>query len=194
MEKKNCDIFEVWEEYKGGLYGFILKRIGNEGDAKDLLQEVLLKSYQFCAKGKEVLYLKAWLFKIAQNCIADYYRKNQHHEDYPADLAIEEASVSMVGEASIYIKALLKLLPDEYALPLQLYDLEDINQKKIAQQLNLTLVNTKSRIQRARVKLKERFLECCVVEFGDNGEMIRFDIKPQCTELMVEKSRLEKII
>jgi len=191
--KKDCDIFEVWEEYKNGLYRFILKRIGDEDDAKDILQDVLLKSYQFCAKGREVLYLKAWLFKIAQNAVADYYKKKPQHEGYPAELIGEETAASMVGEASAYIMALLKLLPVEYAEPLRMYDLEDINQKEIAQQLKISLVNAKSRIQRARVKLKERFLECCVVEFGDNGEMISFDIKPQCSELVAEKNRLEKI-
>ncbi|NJL22058.1 MAG: hypothetical protein HC895_16595 [Leptolyngbyaceae cyanobacterium SM1_3_5] len=75
-----------------------------------------------------------------------------------------------MGEASEYIKALLKLLPDEYAIPLYMYDLEGIEQKTISEKLNLTLPNTKSRIQRGRMKLKERFLECCVVDFDENGE------------------------
>jgi RNA polymerase sigma-70 factor (ECF subfamily) len=88
---------------------------------------------------------------------------------------------------------LLKLLPEEYAKPLYMYDLENIDQKTIAEKLNLTLPNTKSRIQRGRVKLKERFLECCIVAFDTNGEMISFDIKPECTLLQDEKERLNKI-
>jgi RNA polymerase sigma-70 factor (ECF subfamily) len=88
---------------------------------------------------------------------------------------------------------LLKHLPEEYAKPLYMYDLENIDQKTIAEKLNLTLPNTKSRIQRGRVKLKERFLECCIVAFDTNGEMISFDIKPECTLLQDEKERLNKI-
>jgi RNA polymerase sigma-70 factor (ECF subfamily) len=98
---------------------------------------------------------------------------------------------SIIGEASDYIKALLKLLPEDYSKPLYMSDIEGIEQKTIAKNLELSLSNTKSRIQRARVKLKEQFLECCVVSFGEGGEMISFDIKPECTMLKEEQTRLQ---
>lgn len=101
---------------------------------------------------------------------------------------------SIIGEASDYIKILLELLPEDYATPLYMSDIEGIDQKNIAENLNLTLPNTKSRIQRGRVKLKEKFLECCVVSFGESGEMVSFDIKPECTELQVEKIKLENFL
>lgn len=74
-----------------------------------------------------------------------------------------------------------------------MYDLEGFDQKTISVKLNLTLPNTKSRIQRGRVKLKELFLECCNVTFDDTGEMISFEIKSQYKELEAEKNRLENI-
>jgi RNA polymerase sigma-70 factor (ECF subfamily) len=189
----DCNIFEIWEEYKSALSRFILNRVPDEQEAKDLLQEVLLKSYQYCSKGKTVLYLKSWLYKIAANAIIDHYKKAGKFQPLDVDLVAENESGSMIGEASVYIRALLQLLPEEYAVPLAMYDLQDISQKAIAEKLSLTLVNTKSRIQRGRIKLKERFLECCAVAFDENGEMISFDIKPQCKELQAEKMRLEKI-
>jgi RNA polymerase sigma-70 factor, ECF subfamily len=189
----DCNIFEIWEEYKSSLLGYIQKRVPNNDDAKDILQDVLLKSYQFCSKGKTVLNLKSWLYKITQNTIVDYYKKQNKSIPFNLELPDNQDEHSLIGEASEYIKALLKLLPDEYAIPLFMYDLEDIDQKTISEKLNLTLPNTKSRIQRGRVKLKERFLECCIVVFDENGEMISFDIKPQCKELQAEKKRLENI-
>ena len=188
----DCNIFEIWEEYKSSLFGYIKKRVIDEDDAKDILQDVLLKSYQYCSKGKTVLYLKSWLYKIAQNTIIDYHKKNSGTVAFTRDLVEENTEKSIVGEASDYIKALLKLLPNDYATPLYMSDIDGIDQKEIAEILGLTLPNTKSRIQRARVKLKERFLECCVVSFGESGEMVSFDIKPQCTELQAEKIKLEK--
>lgn len=193
MEKTACDIFEIWEDYKASLYLYILKRVEDQDVAKDILQEVLLKSYQYCSKGKTVLYLKSWLYKIAQNSIIDYFKKAGKRAPIDFDLPEQDEHHSLVGEASEYIRVLLKLLPDEYAIPLSMHDLEDIDQKTIAEKLHLTLSNTKSRIQRARTKLKERFLECCAVAFDQNGEMISFDIKPYCKELQAEKKRLEKI-
>jgi RNA polymerase sigma-70 factor, ECF subfamily len=55
----DCNIFEIWEEYKSSLFGYIKKRVADEDDAKDILQDVLLKSYQYCSKGKTVLHLKS---------------------------------------------------------------------------------------------------------------------------------------
>lgn len=193
METINCDIFEVWEDYKAALYVFILKRVEDQDAAKDILQDVLLKSYQYCSKGKAVLYLKSWLYKIAQHSVIDYLRKSGKYESISFDIKEEEQRLSLVGEASEYIRVLLKLLPDKYAIPLSMSDLDDIDQKQIADKLQLTLSNTKSRIQRARVKLKERFLECCAVTFDENGEMASFDIKPHCKELQAEKLKLEEI-
>jgi hypothetical protein len=73
---EDCNIFEIWEDYKSSLLGYIQKRVDDRDDSKDILQEVLLKSYQFCSKGKTVLNLKSWLYKITQNAIIDYYKKD----------------------------------------------------------------------------------------------------------------------
>ncbi|AXP81917.1 ECF RNA polymerase sigma factor SigH [Mariniflexile rhizosphaerae] len=189
----DCNIFEIWEEYKASLLGYIKKRVADNDDANDILQDVLLKSYQFCSKGKTVLHLKSWLYKITQNTIIDYYKKVNKTIPFDMDPQHEQNEQSLLGEASEYIKALLNLLPDKYAIPLYMYDLEGIEQKTISEKLNLTLPNTKSRIQRGRVKLKERFLECCNVAFDEKGEMISFDIKPQCKELQAEKKQLKNI-
>jgi RNA polymerase sigma-70 factor, ECF subfamily len=188
----DCNIFEIWEEYKSSLFGYIKKRVTDEDDAKDILQDVLLKSYQYCSNGKTVLYLKSWLYKITQNSIIDYHKKANKNISISFDVVEANSEKSILGEASDYIKVLLKLLPDDFATPLYMSDIEGIDQKTIAENLELTLSNTKSRIQRARIKLKERFLECCVVSFGESGEMVSFDIKPGCSELQAEKNKLEK--
>jgi RNA polymerase sigma-70 factor (ECF subfamily) len=187
---EDCNIFEIWEEYKYSLFGYIKKQVDDEDDAKDILHDVLLKSYQYCSNGKTVLYLKSWLYKITQNTIIDYHKKNNKNISLSLDIAKVEDEKSIIGEASDYIKTLLKLLPNDYAIPLYMSDIDGIDQKVIAERLGLTLPNTKSRIQRARVKLKERFLECCVVGFGESGEMVSFDIKPECTALKAEQARI----
>jgi RNA polymerase sigma-70 factor, ECF subfamily len=194
MEKTDCDIFEIWEDYKASLYLFILKRVEDKEAAKDILQDVLLKSYQYCSKGKTVLYLKSWLYKIAINTISDHFRLTGKRLPISFDLADERRDSNIVGEASEYIRILLKLLPEEYAIPLSFYDLDGFDQKQIAVKLNLTLSNTKSRIQRGRIKLKERFLECCKVSFDETGEMISFDIQPYCTEYRPRKKARKNIL
>ncbi|GIQ61241.1 RNA polymerase sigma factor SigZ [Flavobacterium collinsii] len=191
---QHCNIFEVWEDYKSSLLGYVKKRIDDPDDAKDILQEVLLKSYQYCSNGKEVIYLKSWLYKITQNAILDYYKKTNNKRITDFDIKEEIEEQSLIGEASDYVKVLLRLIPDKYAKPLYMSDIEGVDQKLIAKQLQLSLPNTKSRIQRARVKLKDKFLECCIVGFNESGEMDSFDIKPECTLLKIEKTKIEKQI
>ncbi len=192
IKMDNCNIFEIWEDYKAALLAYIRKRVQDQDDAKDILQDVLLKSYQYCSKGQTVMHIKAWLYKITQNAIIDYHKKAQSRRPISFDIMDDHSEKSLLGEASDYIKILLRLLPDDYAKPLYLYDVEGLDQKTIAENLKLSLTNTKTRIQRARLKLKEQFLACCVVGFGENGEMVSFDIKPQCLELQAEKNKLEK--
>jgi RNA polymerase sigma-70 factor, ECF subfamily len=188
---KDCNIFEIWEEYKSSLLGYIKKRVTNDDDAKDILQDVLLKSYQYCSNGKTVIYLKSWLYKITQNTIIDFHKKNNKTISSTIEITEANSELSIIGEASDYIKTLLKLLPNEYATPLFMSDIEGVDQRVIAANLGLTLSNTKSRIQRARVKLKEKFLECCIVSFDESGEMVSFDIKPDCTFLKTEQLRIQ---
>ena len=188
---QDCNIFEVWEQYKKKLYVFIQKRVHNQDDAKDILQNVLLNSYQFCAKGKEVLYLKSWLFKITQNAIIDFHKKSNQSLPLNFDIAQEDVPSSSYSEASEYIKTVLRLLPVEYSVPLKMYDLDGVEQNVIAQKLGIGLSATKSRIQRGRLKLKEQFLKCCKLEFDEKGELISLDIQPHCKELLAQKQQLE---
>jgi RNA polymerase sigma-70 factor, ECF subfamily len=96
----DCNIFEIWEEYKSSLFGYIKKRVTEEDDAKDILQDVLLKSYQYCSNGKSVLYLKSWLYKITQNTIIDYHKKNNKTISFSLDYVETANEKSIIGEAS----------------------------------------------------------------------------------------------
>ncbi len=158
---------------------------------KTFLQDVLLKNYQYCSNGKSVIYLKSWLYKITQNTIIDFHKKNNKTVSFDLDIVAPIDENSIIGEASDYIKILLKLLPDDYATPLLYVWYWWYRSKTIAENLKMTLPNTKSRIQRARVKLKEKILEFCVVSFGESGEMVSFDIKPECTTLKEAQERIE---
>lgn len=68
---------EVVKEEQGRLLGFIRKRVGDEEDARDILQDVL---YQFTAGFddiRSVSSVTSWLFAVARNRITDYFRKSR---------------------------------------------------------------------------------------------------------------------
>ncbi len=191
----NCDVPQLWLEHKQLLHGYIRKRVSDEDDAKDIQEEVLMKVYSFCASKSGVKNLKSWLYQIAQNTIVDYYRRKSKTLALNESFDIEEVNSSSIpSEAAYFIIPLINLLPKEYAEPLLLSDIEGVKQQEIAQRLKLGLSATKSRIQRGREKLRDLFLECCSVEFNEQGEIIYFDVKPHCEPLQAYKEEnLKKI-
>jgi RNA polymerase sigma factor (sigma-70 family) len=71
-EKRN--ITRVINSYSRRLFGFIRKRVANEADAEDILQDVF---YQFIGNTRPIEQLTAWLFTVARNKITDRKRKQQ---------------------------------------------------------------------------------------------------------------------
>ncbi|MEP6675629.1 MAG: sigma-70 family RNA polymerase sigma factor [Ferruginibacter sp.] len=72
-EKKN-NITHTINEYSKRLFGFIRKRVNNEADAEDILQDVF---YQFIGNTQPIEQLSGWLFTVARNKITDLQRKKK---------------------------------------------------------------------------------------------------------------------
>lgn len=60
------------------IYLFILRRCGNEDNAKDICQNTFMKLACSVKAYKEKGKIRAYLFKIAINCCNDYYRNEKH--------------------------------------------------------------------------------------------------------------------
>ena len=129
------------------------------------------------------------MFQIAHNTTIDYLKKqnkftNKVPENYDDDY------YNVFQEANEVIKPLIQLLPDKYAIPLHLSDIEEFKQKEVAQKLNLSLTATKSRIQRARNLLKEKIIECGNLEKDEKGNLISLEIRSDCKP--IQKSLRKK--
>jgi len=68
------NITQVITDYSKRLMGFIRKRVNNEADAEDILQDVF---YQFIGNTKPIEQVTAWLFTVARNKITDRRRKHR---------------------------------------------------------------------------------------------------------------------
>jgi len=189
----NCDVPALWLEHKEALYYFILKRVHDESTAKDIAQDVLLKVYNFCSCKSGVRNERAWLFQIANNTIADHYRKNSKSFSTDTfDDQEQETEASAFKEAAEFILPMINLLPEVYAVPLRMSDVEGIKLKDVAAELNLGLSAVKQRVSRGRKLLKDVFTECCLMELDEDGQIISFDIRPGCGALQRYKASLQK--
>jgi RNA polymerase sigma-70 factor, ECF subfamily len=189
----NCDVPSLWIEHKKELRNFIFKRVKDDDLTNDILQEVLVKVYNFCISKSGVKNIRSWLFQIAQNAIIDYYRKQSKFLQQEADFDLTDEDENMAFKDALnYILPMIDFLPEKYAEPLKLADIDGLKQAVIAQKIGLNLSATKSRIQRARQLLKEEFVTCCLFETDRQGNIISFEIKDSCKPLQKIKQEIQK--
>src|SRR5262245_14908512 len=66
------------EEQRARLRNFIRKRVADEADAEDILQDVFYEFVQAYRLMKPIEQAGAWLFRVARNRIIDLYRKRRN--------------------------------------------------------------------------------------------------------------------
>ncbi len=186
----NCDVPNLWQEHQKELKNFIYKRVKDREVTNDISQEVLLKIYNFCQRKSGIRNVRSWLFQIAQNTITDHFRKQAKFTDKEIpEKAVEDENLAF-NDAVRYIIPMLEFLPEAYAVPLKLSDIDGMKQADIAKKLGLGLPATKSRIQRARQLLMEEFITCCHFEKDPTGNLLSFEIKDSCVPLQKIKKEI----
>ncbi|MCB0464940.1 MAG: sigma-70 family RNA polymerase sigma factor [Aequorivita sp.] len=73
-DQKDILIHDSIQQYEGKLSGFIRKRVRNEEDAEDILQDVWYQLSNF-ANVADLENIGAWLYRVARNRVTDRYRK-----------------------------------------------------------------------------------------------------------------------
>jgi len=179
---KYTDVSSLWSDYKNGLLFYILKKIKDKEIANDLSHEVLMKIYNSCCSNNEIRNVRSWMFQIAHNTTIDYLKKENKFTDELPEI-FENDENNSFKEVAEFMNPLIKLLPEKYAVPLQLSDIEELKQAEVSKKINLSLTATKSRIQRARKLLKEKIIECFNLELDAKGNLLSIEIKQSCEPL-----------
>nr|WP_087020772.1 RNA polymerase sigma factor SigZ [Thaumasiovibrio subtropicus] len=174
------NIDHIWAQYRRSLQGFLSKKVANPDDAEDLLQEILIKSYQQLDTIKDAAKLKAWLFQIAHHTIIDFYRsRGRSSLDQLTDVAMSEIE-SEEWEADVYealtpcLLPFIEALPDEEATLLKAVEIEGRPQKVLAEQLGLNYSTLKSRVKRSRQSLYTLFNRCCAFSLDKHGNLVDY--------------------
>jgi len=171
---------KVWYEFNAQLKFFILKRIPDEQSAEDILQDVFLKIHSHIDTLRNEEKLQGWIYQIARNAIRDHYRTYKAMSPLPETLDVAEdlPGDDLVAELVPCIKEMVDNLPNDYRDALSLTEYQGLTQRELGEKLGISLSGAKSRVQRAREKLKTTLLDCCHFQFDRLGRVI--DYQPRC--------------
>lgn len=164
------------------LINFIARFTGDRDNAEDLAQETFIRIYKAADRYKQGrAKFKTWMYIIAKNLCKNELRNRSRRDRYRVDnttishhstdgdseeidiVATAPANSSYQPEVALQRKELNKTiqtaieeLPEQYRYPLILRDIQGLSYDEISDILELRSGTTKSRINRARIMLKDK--------------------------------------
>lgn len=179
MEKQ---VEAIWYEFSAVLKRFILKRVGDEQAADDILQEVFVKVHRYLDTLQDDTRLESWLYQITRNAIADHFRRSPAltplKDDTPLEAQEDEDEVQLA--LTVSVRGMMDCLPEQDRTALILDSLAGVPQAEIGARMGLSVSGAKSRVQRARAKLRGLLFDCCHFEFDRRGQVIDYHPRTDC--------------
>lgn len=145
------------------VFSFVMKKVQDEHVADELTVSVFSKVLAKLDLFDPNFQFKTWILTIAQNSIIDYWRKKARENEDSTDnfdgfknhLALSPEELLISEEDQKQILSIIESLDSNYKDIIQLRFFEEKSIKEIAEELNLTVSNTKVRIMRAKKLLAE---------------------------------------
>ena len=160
----------VYDAHVVQIYRFIYARVGNHPDAEDLTAQVFVRAVEQLDTSRDPGQIAAWLYRVAQNATADYWRAfyrlplvGVDHVAPGWEPADESGAAEEPDErAGIRVQALLRRLPDHYRRVLELRFLERLSVADTARTMGISSGN-------ARVLQYRALRRAALMEEGADG-------------------------
>jgi RNA polymerase sigma-70 factor (ECF subfamily) len=167
---------QLVETYTGQMYRLALKMLNDAQDAEDVLQNTFIKAFQHVARFEGRSSLSTWLYRIAANEALMMIRKRRPgiiemdaelvdaggadispSEFVDWGLLPEEELLS--GEAKKELDQAVQNLPEKLRIVFLLRDIEGLSIQETVQVLELSETAVKTRLLRARLRLREELAD-----------------------------------
>jgi RNA polymerase sigma factor (sigma-70 family) len=173
MTEQDRHITAVMAKEHPRLRNFIRKRVPNESDVEDLLQEVFCELVEANRLLLPIDYVTAWLFRVARNRITDMFRKKKPVNFTDVEVAGEDGELLKFedllpspddGPDALYMRGVLleeleialDELPEEQREVFLAHEVEGLSFKEIAAQSGVNVNTLLSRKRYAVLHLRER--------------------------------------
>lgn len=162
--ESHAEAFEVlYATFKGRLYTFLLRMVGDPELADDLTHDVFAKTLKLLPTLTREHRVLPWLYRVANNAAIDQLRRRRRFTWLRIGAlsgTFEEPHAAADHERipeQAHVQAVLRTLPPENASALLLHALEGYSYKEIADIQGVSMTAVRSRIARARSAFKERY-------------------------------------
>jgi len=172
--------------YEKMIYNLAMTKLQNRENAQDISQECFLRAYKMLRSYRTDSAFSTWIYKICQNLIFDYFRKNKNIKTVSlsgsdwsgdagdaelkeidiADTSGEPSEQIIRNEKIEKIRELINSLPEDLKEIIVLRDFQNLSYSDISEMLDIEIGTVKSRLNRAREKLKNY-----IIKNNANGEL-----------------------
>lgn len=154
-------------EHERKMYAVALRMFANREDAQDCLQEAMLRVYRSIGSFKAQSSFSTWVYRITMNTCLDELRRKKSRPSTSLD-SLYDAGFSPADEDNTPEKhseraelrrelgEAIRELPEDMRSAIVLRDIHGHAYDEIAQMLDVNVGTVKSRISRAREKLREK--------------------------------------
>ena len=190
---------EMWHELREGIRVFIGKRVADDAQAEDILQEVFLRVHQRIDDVKDPRRLSSWVYQITRHAIVDHYRARERRKEMPVGNPADIETMTPLRTTTVVerpdsdedsrelagcLQPMIEQLGKEYREAVRLVELQGLTQQDAAKRIGLSLSGMKSRVQRGRQQLRRMLDDCCVIELdarkGVRGYGVRDHKRSPC--------------
>jgi RNA polymerase sigma-70 factor, ECF subfamily len=150
------------QPHLGRLLRFTCRRVREAADAEDVVQEACTRAWVGFAELRDEALALPWLYRILRSSLSDFHDKQDRRERLAPTLTLE-ASHDVAGDSvpgpleeliasasTERIHELIRMLPEEFALAIELHDLEGLRYRDIAVTTGVPVGTVMSRIYRGR--------------------------------------------
>lgn len=167
FQRMNLEAFENRVlPVKNKLFRFALKFLGNEEEAKDVVQEVLIRVWNGGEQLKEIQNWEAWCMRITKNLSLDRLRVLTRKQTQPIEESYHirhEAPTpdtsTEANESMQKITEIIAALPEKQRQVIHLRDVEGYSYQEISEILEIDMNQVKVTLFRARNAVREKMIK-----------------------------------
>ena len=167
----DAELTAAYSAYADMVYRIAYVQTKSLAQAEDIQQDVFMALVRYSDRIKSEQHLKAWLIRVTQNACKKHFRSLWFRLSVPYDDALFKEQEDDGGGGPVQtaqeeeredfelVQDMVEELPESYRIVIHLFYYEQLSVREIASAIGATEANVKTRLSRAREKLRKLWEE-----------------------------------